>query len=162
LKWLDALQEAGWITLRLGLLSAEISFPAAIPGYCGRVLVRLGHVLLIVALLAATGGHWALLQTVAWTNMLADNLRTESLGAAIAKTFDGEHPCSMCKAISKGKKSEQKTEFPLLAKKLDFVSERGVFIFSAPSEFRPGGEIQFLYHPISHRPPVPPPRGCFT
>jgi hypothetical protein len=126
------------------------------------MLVRLGHILLIVALLAATGGHWALLQTVAWTNMLAENLRTESLGAALAKTFDGEHPCSMCKAISQGKKSEKKTEFPLLAKKLEFVCERGAFIFSAPREFRLVADFQSTCGQVSHRPPVPPPRGSLV
>ena len=38
---------------------------------------KLGHILLIVALLAAVGGHWIVLQSVAWTNMLAGNLRTD-------------------------------------------------------------------------------------
>jgi hypothetical protein len=141
---------------------AEISFPNPIIAYRELVFVRLGNFLLIVALLAATGGHWALLQGVAWTNMLAENLRTESLGAAIAKTFDGEHPCPMCKAISKGKKSEQKTELPLLAKKLEFVCERGVFIFSTPSEFWFASEFLSSGRQMSHRPPVPPPRGSFA
>ena len=127
--------------------------------YAQSVFVRIGHVLLILALLAATGGHWAVLQTVAWTNMLADNLRTQSFGAAIARTFDGQHPCSMCKAISQGKKAEKKTEFPLLAKRLEFVCERGAFIFSAPSDFRFVTETQTVYRQILHRPPVPPPRG---
>ncbi|MFO1512160.1 MAG: hypothetical protein U1F83_04475 [Verrucomicrobiota bacterium] len=124
------------------------------------MFVRLGNILMLVALLTAIGGHWALFQTVAWTNMLAENLRTESLGAALANTFDGEHPCSMCKVISQGKKSEKKTEFPLLAKKLEFVCERGAFIFSAPREFRLVADFQSACCQVSHRPPVPPPRGA--
>jgi len=43
------------------------------------VFSRIGHLLLIAGLRVATGGHWALLQTVAWTKMLADNLQTCSL-----------------------------------------------------------------------------------
>jgi len=117
---------------------------------------------LIVALFAATGGHWALLQTVAWTNMLAENLRTESFTDAVARTFDGKHPCSMCKAISQGKKSEKKTEFPLLAKKLEFVCERGALIFSAPSGYWLVAETRSVSQPVFHRPPVPPPRDSLA
>ena len=121
------------------------------------MFVRLGHVLLVVAFLAATGGHWALLQTVAWTNMLADNLRTESFSVALTKTFNGQHPCTMCKEISAGKKSEKKAEFPTLGSKLEFVSERPAFVFSAPTDFR---LLVSLTEPLiswSEAPPTPPP-----
>lgn len=100
------------------------------------MFVRLGHFLLILALLAATGGHWTMLQTVAWMNMLANNLRTESVAAALTKTFDGKNPCAMCKQITAGKKTEKKSEFPTLAKKLEFYAERPVIVFSAPTDFR--------------------------
>jgi hypothetical protein len=121
------------------------------------MFVRLGHVLLIVALLAATGGHWALLQTVAWTNMLADNLRTGSLELALTKTFDGKHPCTLCKKISAGKRSEQKPELPRSGTKLEFVSERPAFVFSAPTDFQLlSGQAELLAS-RSEAPPTPPP-----
>lgn len=124
------------------------------------MLVRLGHALLIAALLVATGGHWAVLQTVAWTNMLASNLRTESFDAAVAKTFDGQHPCKLCKVISAGKKSERKSEFPTLAKKLEFVSDRLVFIFSPPQDFRLAPDFAAFMSSACNRPLVPPPRSA--
>jgi len=123
------------------------------------VFVRLGHLLLILALLAATGGHWTVLQTVAWTNMLANNLRTDSMAAALAKTFDGKHPCQMCKKISAGKQSEKKTELPLPIKKLEFVSERPMFVFSAPQDFRLTPVLDSTSDGLTHRPSVPPPRS---
>ncbi len=67
--------------------------------------------------------------------MLANNLRTDSIAAALTKTFDSENPCTMCKQIAAGKKAEKKAEFPTLAKKLEFCSERPVIIFSAPTNF---------------------------
>jgi hypothetical protein len=100
------------------------------------VFVRLGHILIILALLAATGGHWTVLQTVAWTNMLANNLRTDSVATAVTKTFDGKNPCTLCKQISAGKKTEKKTGFPTLLKKIEFYSERPLIVFSAPTDFR--------------------------
>lgn len=122
------------------------------------MLIRLGHALLITALIAALGGHWAVLQTVAWTNMLAKNLRSHAFEDALVKTFDGNHPCGLCKEITAGKKSEKQTDFPALAKKLEFVTDRPILVFSPPVTFylvpeqTPSGQL------FSLQPPVPPPR----
>jgi hypothetical protein len=123
------------------------------------VFVRLGHLFLILALLCATGGHWAVFQTVAWTSMLANNLRTDSIAQALTKTFDGEHPCGMCKQISAGKKAEKKSELPLLVKKLEFYSERSGIVFFAPRVFRLAPSLFSELDGLNHRPSVPPPRG---
>jgi hypothetical protein len=122
------------------------------------VFVRLGHILLILALLGATGGHWAVLQTIAWADMLAKNLQTESVGTALTKTFDGQHPCKMCKQISAGKQAEKQSELPLQIKKLEFVSERPAFVFIAPQEFRLAPIFLPELDGLTHRPSVPPPR----
>jgi hypothetical protein len=136
----------------------DFAFPASLYSYAKPVLSRLGHALLIAALIVALGGHWAVLQTVAWTNMLATHLRTSSLEDAVTKTFDGNHPCGLCKEISAGKKAEKKTEFPSLAKKLEFVSVCPVFIFNPPSDFYLVPEAEAVACPLTHQPPVPPPR----
>jgi hypothetical protein len=122
------------------------------------VFVRLGHVFLVIALLGATGGHWAVLQTVAWATMLADNLQTESVTTAITKTFDGENPCRMCNQIAEGKKAEKQTEVPFQIKKLEFITERPALVFAAPTRFTLAPEK--TDSPSGHlpRPPVPPPR----
>jgi len=125
--------------------------------YARGMFVRLGHVLLIVALLVATGGHWALLQTVAWSNMLADNLQTASLSEALSKTFDGKHPCNMCHEISAAKKSEKKSDLPNVGKKLEFTSERPDFVFSAPTEFVLLTTTVESLVSWSEAPPTPPP-----
>src|SRR4051812_10809220 len=46
------------------------------------------------------GGHWAVLQTVAWAAMVCDFAKTDAMPVALAKTFDGEHACAMCQAIA--------------------------------------------------------------
>jgi hypothetical protein len=53
-----------------------------------------------LALFLTTGGHLAILQGVAWTNMIRDFAKTESIGTALEKTFDGQHPCTLCKKIT--------------------------------------------------------------
>jgi hypothetical protein len=123
------------------------------------VLKGIGRCLLILALLGATGGHWAVLQTVAWGDMLAKNLQTDSVEAAIKKTFDGSHPCKLCKQISAGKSSEKKSETPLGIKKLEFISERPMFVFVAPQNFQLLTESFSPLDGLNHLPSVPPPRS---
>jgi hypothetical protein len=123
---------------------------------------RFAHALVIVALIAATGSHWAVLQAVAWSTMLADNLRTSSLTEAVQRTFDGRHPCSLCKKISSGKESEKKAEFPVQLKKLEFISVRPVIVLSPPRHFRLLPEFQCSASEPAHKPSVPPPRCVFA
>lgn len=123
-----------------------------------RVLKQLGRILLIIALLGATGGHWAVLQTIAWTDMLASNLQTQSLGDAITTTFDGAHPCKLCHQITEGKRAEKQPDSPLQIKKLEFVTERPLIVLSAPRNFESLHETILDFTSLVHRPTVPPPR----
>lgn len=100
-----------------------------------RVFQKSANVFVVIALVAVTGGHWALLQTVAWTNMLATNLCSSSFEVAASKTFDGRHPCGLCKAISSGKQSEKRTVIPAPLKQLEFASACPVFVFAPPQDF---------------------------
>jgi len=113
----------------------------------------------MIALIATIGGHWAVLQTVAWTNMLSENLRSESFTAAVQKTFDGKHPCCLCKAINAGKKSEKKNDLPPQLKQLEFINEKPKFIFSAPQDFYLAGCTEDALSGFVHQPSVPPPRS---
>lgn len=93
--------------------------------------------------------------------MLADNLQTASVSEAVSKTFDGDHPCKLCKGIAEGKKSERKSDaLDLKVKKIDFANELIAFMFTAPTEFRLLPSIHSRADSTSEAPPVPPPRFC--
>ena len=126
--------------------------------YAPAVFTRFGHTLLILALIGATGTHWALLQSVAWTTMLADNLRAMPFSEAMNRTFDGKHPCNICQQVAEGRKTEKKSEFPTWARKLEFLSERPSFVFSAPQDFRLLPVFDDSARALALEPPVPPPR----
>lgn len=68
----------------------------------------LGLPFICLAMFSIAGGHWAVLQTIAWAQMVRDYSQTTSVAEAIEKTFSGEAPCSMCKSIAKAKTQEQK------------------------------------------------------
>jgi hypothetical protein len=97
------------------------------------VFARCGKILVILALVFSTGLHWAALQTVAWTTMFAANLTTSSFSEAVSDTFDGDHPCPMCKAIESGKKSEKQSDQFTLKLKLEFPPVVETFILIAPT-----------------------------
>jgi hypothetical protein len=126
------------------------------------VFVRIGKIFLVLALVAMLGAHWALLQTVAWTTMLAGNLQSYSFQVAAEKTFDGKHPCCLCKAIAAGKQSERKTEFSLQSQKLEFPPMKENFVLIAPSQFQLLPLGNFSAKSLAQKPPLQPPRGFFV
>jgi len=75
--------------------------------------------LIVVCALYLSGVHWALLQTTAWTGMLVARSQEAGVMNAVETTFDGLHPCSLCKVIKEVQKDEQKSESQtLILKKL--------------------------------------------
>ena len=114
---------------------------------------------MIVAVLMATGTHWVVLQSIAWTGMLAENLHSSSLPKAIACTFDGKHPCCLCKEIAKNKQSEKKSDLQVELGKLEFPYTKFDFNFCPPSDFRELRAGDESGPVLTHAPPKPPPRG---
>ena len=92
---------------------------------------RLGKIFLVLALVATLGAHWALLQTVAWTTMLAENLcsHIHSPRKPWTETFDGNHPCEMCKAIAAEKQSEKENRIQFADAKTGIPASRTKFCF---------------------------------
>jgi hypothetical protein len=123
------------------------------------VFARFGHLLLVVALMGATGAHWAVLQSVAWTTMLADNVHTAPLQTAFQRTFDGKHPCALCKQIAQGRQSEKKSDLQTSLRKLEFLHSPFGFVAAPPRTFHllaaDGSHASLVAYP----PPVPPPRS---
>jgi hypothetical protein len=116
-----------------------------------------------LAFLQILGGHWALLQTSAWVGMIVQYSQRDGLTAGLAQTFDGEHPCPVCKAIQDGKKQEQK-KAPLLQAELkkDYLATWNPFqIHQGWIEAKYPGSNQQL-EGVASKPAVPPPRSALT
>ena len=119
---------------------------------------KLGKCLVVVALVMATGGHWALLQSVAWVSMAIQFSQTDDFGTAIEKTFSGKNPCKICKVVEDGRKSTPQQELQKVESKLDFFCGTRV-VFIVPTldypvvTFSPSTML-----PRTEAPPLPPPR----
>jgi len=126
------------------------------------MLVWLRNLTLGVALFCAIGGHWAILQSVAWANMFAAHARCESVQSALNDTFDGRHLCPLCRKIIQGRRAEHKSDVQAAFKQLEFLNDCRRFVISPPSHFRLLPAAHYQARLLSHAPPTPPPRFFFA
>jgi hypothetical protein len=113
-----------------------------------------------LALFLVAGGHWAMLQGIAWTSMVRDFSKSGTLSQAVSKTFNGKHPCAMCKKIASAKSHEEKAPASL---KVDKKSE--VFVAASSSALPIPVARPYVYGPAPFvsmperffAPPVPVP-----
>lgn len=90
--------------------------------------------------------------------MLVKYSKRGPLCQAIAQTFDGAHPCSICHVVASGKASEKKKDVQSPAPRIDIICVASVIRLMSP--FVPYQYItrNFSVSEIQQSPPVPPPR----
>ncbi len=120
---------------------------------------RIGNVLLLAALALTTGTNWAGLQSLAWMRMVLVYSEKAPLRIALKETFDGRHPCCLCKAIAAAQRTEKSNESVLQFKRLEFPPVPRDFVIAAPScfQFLPPANNAFA-ELLSQEPLLPPPR----
>ena len=123
-----------------------------------RVGYRIPGLAIIAALVCSVGLHWGFLQSVAWVGMVVNYSQSGTVTEALAKTFDGKHPCALCKTIAKGKQTEKKSEFPAKEKKVALPYSTAVFVFGTPMHFWKASGLDEEADSLNLAPPVPPPR----
>jgi len=121
---------------------------------------RFGCLVMASALFLSIGGHLALLQGVAWATMIRDYSRTSSVTAAVEKTFDGRHPCAMCKKIAAQRSHDEKVPVTVKVQKKSEVFLREIGSKLPLPTFHPfvyGPTSFFLMPELCFAPPVPVP-----
>jgi hypothetical protein len=124
-----------------------------------RMLSRAPRLLVVLALACSIGLHWAFLQSVAWVTMVVSYSQNATLKEAVEKTFDGQHPCALCKQVADGKKSEKKTPIQIEIKKLTFLdcSESLAFVHHNFEMLPP---VDASASSLIDPPLLPPPRSA--
>ena len=81
--------------------------------------------------------------------------QTETLDEALSKTFDGKHPCKLCKLVDQEKKQERlKVETKLEL----WVTQREITLFTPRLIAEPFLSQSLPLVIRDSKPPVPPPR----
>jgi len=111
-----------------------------------------------LALISAIGVQWIAFQSMAWALMIVKYSKHAPLHQAIAQTFDGAHPCSLCRVLDKGRNSERKSDTHATAAQIDLIClVRTVEVLRRWDLFSYHSSSVSLLERI-HAPPVPPPR----
>ena len=122
------------------------------------MLAKLTRLAVVVTLLCTVGAHWTILQSVAWMRMAVAFSQDASLGEALVKTFDGKHPCDLCKLVQQGKRSEQRQDSQKSQSKIDVFLVSGQESTAAPV-VEPLPRLSDRLPDLSSQPPPsPPPR----
>jgi len=127
-----------------------------------RLLKISGVLISLLAMLMANGGHLAVLQSYAWASMFVEFSRQGSVAGALAKTFDGKHPCKLCLKVQECRKREQHKPAIVWTGKLDLLNCPQS---SAPSLTSATVETETPFRSSLHdllvlSPPKPPPRAA--
>ena len=109
-----------------------------------------------MAFFSLAGGHWLVLQTVAWAQMLRVYSKSAPIAEAIERTFSGGYPCTMCIKITEEQQKEEKAPATV---KLDKKAE--LFLLSARDLLRKPESKDFSYLPsgeiaVAERSEAPP------
>ena len=131
---------------------------AYIPRVLTTFLHKAGRLLLIAALLASCGAHWLVLQSIAWTAMLVENSQRTSLVEAVKRTFDGAHPCDLCKQIATGQQHEKKSDAPAFTSRIELIHEVNAIALHPPRALREFDAPPRAAHVHFPRPLLQPPR----
>jgi len=112
----------------------------------------------LFAFLLNCGGHWYVLQGVAWVNMIRDYSQMVPLPQAVAMTFSGQYPCPICKAIAEEKKAEN-AKFCSFSKEVKKIST-ALSVRLIEPEARPVTYFDRVSEPRfrNDSPTTPPPR----
>ena len=132
-----------------------------------RALRFLRIILVLSGCLHLCGGHYGVMQMFAWGKMIVDYSSEKGVVAGISETFDGQHPCELCKSIAKAKSDDTKLpQTPvkadgkglelknfLPAKLADLAKPRSCIFRAAPFLSPEDATLRFL-----PAPEMPPPR----
>lgn len=116
--------------------------------------------MIVVALCLSIGPHWALFQTVAWGKMVVEYSQEVPFVTALAETFDGDHPCDLCKDISAVRNSGNAKDAQLpVTTRLDLIcATRTIVTLPRCVDFHfPKVEVHATL--LAYSPPTPPPRS---
>jgi len=122
------------------------------------VRTKIAQLLIVFSLVCAIGGHWAVLQSVAWVGMVMNYAHDSTLSEALQKTFDGRHPCKLCKVVQDGKQSEGNDALLKVETKLDLLLPHAASWLNPPPRFVVLPGPAFPPPSRAESPPTPPPR----
>jgi hypothetical protein len=117
---------------------------------------------IVVLLVLSLATPWSVLQSLAWVSMLVKYSRQATLAQAVEMTFDGKHPCRLCRIVQQNQAHERQPQPKSNSASKDFLQldlPPHAWAMLHPVVPRPEPEVLAVPAPRSYPPPLPPPRG---
>ena len=109
------------------------------------------RLVVVAALLAQTGAVVAAAQSFAWLSMLGR-------GQSVSSTFDGKHPCALCRKIEKVQ-SGPSLAAHAAGPAVDWIAPPAAPVTAAPHARRVEPPVAPLFASFAASPATPPPRA---
>ena len=147
------------ITRRLFRHSASPAGRETLASRARRAFRITGATACMLAIFFLAGGHWAILQSLAYTRMLIEFSQQDSWSVALKKTFDERYACPLCPKIRAGYNSERKVPRTLSGERLpEFVAQTVTYFFFFPAAVSDFPLVPSLHNDFFAVPKKPPPR----
>ena len=113
---------------------------------------------MVFALSCSAGLPSACVQSAAWVGMFVTFAREAPLTESISKTFDGRHPCGLCKVVQREESSKKKHDILRSTLKFELaMPECEEFVFPQMSSPR-WAAVAARGDGFRREPPSPPPK----
>lgn len=123
---------------------------------------RIARLFIVAALMVSIGLPWAALQSLAWIGMAVTyTVEKGSVVEGLSDTFDGEHPCPLCHAVSNGQEKEKKQQHENGSspkKKLEMLPVSQTHLWPPQTPRLEYAWLDLAWERLATAPPLPPPR----
>ena len=85
-----------------------------------------------------------------------------AVAEAVEKTFDGQHPCALCKSIEQSKQREKTHDVRVVIGKLNLFHQPAAVLVIGPGDSQEQKVSDTFAEVRTHAPPVPPPRDSLS
>jgi hypothetical protein len=118
-----------------------------------------GALTCLFAIFISGGGHWAVLQSIAYTRMVVEFAHQDSLCTALKKAFDERYACPLCPKIRDGYNKQHNSPSTLNeVHQLEFLAQSSDSVSFLPEIAADIAFVSPRHMDFLSAPPKPPPR----
>lgn len=128
-----------------------------------RAMFAAARWLMVLGLMVSIGLHTVVIQSAAWAGMLVSySMEKGSVAQAVSDTFDGEHPCELCKLAHQAEtaaaddKQTPKVDGKVKVHLIADVAAAIIISGPPPPVFATAADVRLCV--LNHTPDTPPPR----
>lgn len=119
-------------------------------------------------LMFISGAPWGILQVLAWSGMIISYTQESGLAEGVSQTFDGQHPCELCRALEEVRVRQAETSEdgnkdkevpPTELRELKYFARQKCLRFEREADWQLAIAVYLKPRTAGLGPATPPPRA---